>query len=276
MRHTITRALVSLCALACALPLGGCWGRNFWRAQEASIETSVKVDSLLRENALLQRRVYQLEKALDEQREFVRRSGARTSTDLEEIKDQLSALLGMIDETGRTLPPRSVQPPVTDPARESPVPLEPDSTAAPGAADAARSDDDPPDAAPAPSAEQIYRQIYLDFSRMDYEIALEESAVFLSEHPHDPLLEEVRFLRGECFMELGRDFDALKEYSTLLQEFPRGRRSPAALLRMAMSYERIGDRALAAGVVRRLVREYPASGEAAEARVRFSGMLDER
>ena len=45
---------------------------------------------------------------------------------------------------------------------------------------------------------------------------------------------------------------------------------------MAVLYEKIGENDLAAGVARRLIREYPSSEESAEARDRFGGMLDDR
>lgn len=273
MNRTIIRTAAGISTAACVAMLGGCWGRSFWRAPQASLDTAAKVDSLLKENAILQRRVYQLETTLAEQREYSRRAAANTSMDLEEIKDQLNALFGMIDEQGRTPVSGSTRP-ATRTRTVTPTPP-PDTIAATGGGGAV-----PPDTAlsavEVPTAEEMYRQIYLDFSRMKYEIALGQSDEFLREYPDDGLAEEVRFLRGECFMELGRDFDALKEFSTILQEFPRGRRTPAALLRMAIAYERIGDTELAAGVVRRLVREYPASEEAVEARERFSGMLDDR
>ncbi|MDD3642337.1 MAG: tetratricopeptide repeat protein [Candidatus Krumholzibacteria bacterium] len=275
MDRTLARMAAALATAACVAALGGCWGRSFWRAQEASLDTAVKVDSLLRENAILQRRVYQVETALAGQQEHSRRAAASASMDLEEIKDQLNALLGIIDEQGRWPAARSVRPAAPPAEASGSRTPPPDSIAASGGGAASATDTILPAVIP-PTAEEMYRQIYLDFSRMKYEIALEQSEEFLREYPDDGLVEEIRFLRGECYMELGRDFDALKEFSTVLQEFPRGRRTPAALLRMAISYERIGDTALAAGVVRRLVREYPDSEEAVEARERFGGMLDER
>ena len=275
MNRIIIRTAAALAAAACVMTLGGCWGRDFWRAQEASLETNARVDSLLKENAILQRRVYQLETTLAEQQEYQRRAAANTSMDLGEIKDQLNALFGMIDEQGRTPVARNVRPTAPTGVAVSTQTPPPDTSAVSGGG-ATFAPDSAASAVAVPTAEEMYRQIYLDFSRMKYEISLEQSDEFLREYPDDPLAEEVRFLRGECFVELGRDFDALKEFSTILQEFPRGRRTPAALLRMAISYERIGDTDLAAGVVRRLVREYPDSEEAVEARERFSGMLDER
>ncbi|MCK4236298.1 MAG: hypothetical protein KAX38_04205, partial [Candidatus Krumholzibacteria bacterium] len=62
-------------------------------------------------------------------------------------------------------------------------------------------------------------------------------------------------------------------FSLILQMYPRGKRVPAALFRMAVSYESIGDRDVAAGVVRRLIREYPYSEEAGAAEERFHDLL---
>jgi TolA-binding protein len=276
MKRTVKRILPVLSLAAAALSLGGCWGRSFWNAQEATLVTEAGVDSLLRENAVLQRRIYHLETLLEGQQEQLRRSGASTSMDLEEIKDQLNALFVMMDESGRTPVQSSVRHPSVQTVPETrKTSSSPDSLPVAGDGDVSS-----PDSVPAgtalPLPEELYRQIYLDYSRMEYQIALEESEVFLSEYKGDPLTEDVRFVRGECYLELGRDHDALKEFSSMLQDYPRGRKTPAVLLRMAITYERIGDDALAAGVAGRLIREYPDSEEAAEARERFGESPDDR
>jgi tol-pal system protein YbgF len=259
------KAFVLVCMLVF---IGGCWGRNFFRAPQETLDTSSKVDSLLEENAILHRRVYQLEKTVEEQQEYNRRASARSAMDLEEIKDQLNTLLDIVAE-GEGVPPPSSS--VRHSILEQDTASAPDSLA--GSVSAADSIGGVGDF---PVPEEMYRQIYLDFSRMEYEIALEESEVFLSEYPKDRYAEDVRFIRGECYSELGKDFDAISEFSTILQEFPRGRKTPAVLLRMGIIYQNIGENDLAAGVVNRLIREYPSSEEAAVAKERFANMLDNR
>lgn len=256
---------------------GGCWGRKFFQAPRETLETSVKVDSLLKENMILQRRIYQVEKSLEEQRDYSRSVNAQTKIDLEELKDQLNALLQLLEEEGRAAAYRlDRETGAGRPGGEDSPSVSPDSLPVsvdeefPGADSASV-------ASPGtvPTAEEIHRQIYLDFSRMEYQIALDESDIFLREYADHPLEQEVRLIRGECFTELEKYFDALKEFSSILQKYPRGEQVPPALLRMAVAYDKIGDRDLAAGVVRRLVREYPESEEAAVARERFPGMLSD-
>ncbi len=254
----------------------GCWGRKFFRAPGQTIETSTKVDSLLKENMVLQRRIYNVEKMLSEQQNYDRGVNAQTRLDLEELKDRLNALSQQIEEsgTGSAARPADRRERAVPSARENEA-SSPDKPGPSGDGAAAGTDPAiPSGSAEIPSPEEIHRQVYLDFSRMEYQIALDESQTFLENYQDHPLCEEVRFVRGECYVELGKHFDALKEFSAVLQDYPRGRKTPSSLLRMAVCYDGIGDRDLAAGVVRRLVREYPASEEAAVARERFADMIE--
>ncbi len=277
MNRSVIRILIVVLVSAAALVSGGCWGRQYWNAPESTIATEAKVDSLLGENAILQRRVYHLETLLEGQQEQLRRSGARTSMDLEEIKDQINSLYVILEEGQQAPVQRSVRHPSAQ------IPVIPDTGSSPDSlpvtGDGAVLLPDSAEAAGSisiPGPEEMYRQIYLDFSRMEYEIALEESEEFLREYPGDPMTEDVRYVRGECYLELDKDHDALREFSAILQDYPRGKKTPAVLLRMAIAYERTGDSELAQGVAGRLMREYPDSEEASEARKRFGESPDDR
>jgi len=260
----------ALFVLVAALLFGGCWGRSFFRAPGAALETRAAVDSLLGENALLQRRIHALEQQVREMRDYDRTAAARSMIDLEEIKDELNALRQFVRDDGQSVAFGPFGGPVTgDGPAEEPAP---DSLAA--YADSAAVDSAVVDSAAVPPPREIYRQVYLDYSRGAYELAIEESTAFLDVYAGHPLAEEVLFIRGECFTQLGRHFDALNEFARIRREFPSGRRTPAVLLRMADSYEKIGEEAVAAGIVRQLLREYPYSEEAAAARERFESLLE--
>lgn len=286
--------------IVAAVLFGGCWGRKFVQMPRETISASTKIDSLLLENAKLQRRVYLLNKTLAEQQQFSRSFNAQLKLDLEELKDQINALQQALAEMGVSSTyrhePRSSamesarmddspaagdtilggrvtgsEPPGMDVTPLDPTGLTPDSAGV--AADTSRIRLG--GGAAVPSPEEIHRQIYLDFSRRDYQLALEESDVFFDAYPDHPLGEEVRFIRGESFIEQQKYFDALNEFALILQQYPRGRKVPAVLLRMAISYEKIGEEEIAAGVVKRLRKEYPYSEEAAIAEERFQELLEE-
>ncbi len=287
------RNLGGLCALLLVgiLLLGGCWGRKFIQMPRETISASTKIDSLLRENAKLQRRVYHVEETLTEQQQVSRSFNAQLKLDIEELKDRINALQQALAEMGvsstyRYEPPPSAaetavaadtaaavgeEHPGTDTTRVEVAGATPDTARV--ASDTTRSLVRAGGSVPSP--EEIHRQIYLDFSRRDYQLALEESDIFLEAYPDHPLGEEVRFIRGETFIEQKKYFDALNEFALILQQYPRGRKVPAVLLRMAISYEKIGEKEIAAGVVKRLRKEYPYSEEAAIAEERFQELLEE-
>ncbi len=279
---------------------GGCWGRKFFRMPSETMNTAAKVDSLLVENAALKARIAAIERTLREDQEFARGTNAQLKMDLEELKDRLNALQEALREAQESSPFKPA---------ERRRPARPDTTGAQGAAaenrrtalarasevsrgdtlETARGSIDRDSlsgvgsaadtagalAAPAPPPEDLFRQIYLDFSRREYQLTLEECESFLAEYPDDPLGEEVLFVRGQCLMEQSRYAEALKEFSTILQRYPRGKRVPGALLRMAVSYDVMGQKELAAGVVRRLLKEHPDSEEAKVAAERFSAIIQE-
>jgi tol-pal system protein YbgF len=280
---------------------GGCWGRAFFHMPAETANTATKVDSLLVENAALKARIAAIEQTLRDDQEFARGTNAQLKTDLEELKDQLNTLQEMLRESQESSPFKPVErrrPARPDTAgtqgagpaegRRTEVvrasggarmdsleaargPVDRDSLSGTrGAADTAGALD-----ATAPPPGDLYRQIYLDFSRREYPLALEESESFLAEYPDDPLGEEVLFVRGQCLMEQTKYADAQKEFSTILQRYPRGKRVPGALLRMAVSYDATGQKELAAGVVRRLLNEHPKSEEAKVAAERFSAIIKE-
>ena len=296
-----SRAAAAALVLSAAAAMGGCWGRAFVAAPRETLATSSKIDSLLRENALLGARVAAIEALIARQDERERGASAQHKGDLEELKDQLNSIAEMLREAQETpafapverrrtpLPDttrtRSAAPPAQGGAPTAEAPSAPGGdtsvaaatpSAQRGAGDSATADGDAAGAAGlAPAPEELYRQIYIEYSRREYQLALDESDAFLSEYPDDPLFQEILSLRGQSIVELGKQLEALKEFSTLLQRYPGGKRAPGSLLRMAISYESMGQLELAAGVVRRLIAEHPRSSEAAVAEERFKSILQE-
>ena len=262
---------------ACLLAQTGCWGRKFFRMPGESLETSAKADSLLRVNSELRRRLTAVERSLEQQQEYSRGTNAQLKIDIEELKDQINMLQEMLRYTGQLegatgMRDRTPRGDTSAGTRDATDPQPDDER---GLASDSLGADSVETAAAVPQPEEIHRQMYLDFSRGEFQLALEESEVFLEEYGDHHLMQEVLFIRGECFMEQKQYFDALKEFSRILQDFPSGDRVPATLLRTAIAYESIGEREITGGIVRRLLREHPYSEEAAVAKERFGDLLEE-
>jgi len=238
-----------------------------------SLDAAAGVDSLEARVNRLEWRLYRLANELEKQREYSRRVSAERKMDMEELKDDLNAVIQLLSERSGGLAGDASRPGITR-ERVFPDTLTGDSTLS----EAEQSDSlIPPDTTSitVPAPDEMYSQVYLGFARMDYQNALEDSRIFLEEYSGHPLEEKVFFIRGECFMQQKKYFDALKEFSKILKEYPDGEKVPGALLRTAIAYNEIGDRDLAAGVVRRLVRKYPDSEETSTAKQKFGDMLED-
>ena len=288
--------------LASPFVLGGCWGRMFFHMPGETFSTSRKVDSLLAENAKLETKVDSLAEMLNVTQDYTRVANAQLKIDIEEIKDDINALKEMLREGGTsgglraagrrpaaqdtsrgTIPAATDTGLAVSPALPSLVPgantsgkagVMKNSAAETGTETAEEvkgtaTDTDTAQTKAIPSPEAIYRQGYLYFNRGAYKLAIEELSNFLKAYPDEPLAEDAHFLKGESFFELGSFFDAIKEFSTILSKYPRGDKVPGALLRMALAYEKVGERDLALGVARRLVREHPYTEEASAAKEHF-------
>ncbi|MFO7915058.1 MAG: tetratricopeptide repeat protein [Candidatus Krumholzibacteriales bacterium] len=274
MNEFLLRRISGICLLIPVLALvAGCWGAKFVEMPQNAQDSSAGIDSLKVKINRLEWRIYELSRELEKQQEFNRKFSARQKMDIEELKDGLNAALQLLSErAGVPEGAAAVQerrrrltiPDTASADSAAAVPAEGDSVALPDTASVT-----------VPSADEMYSQVYLGFARMDYQNALEDSRIFLEEYPGHPLEEKVFFIRGECFMQQEKYFDALKEFSRILKEYPDGEKVPGALLRTAIAYNEIGDRDLAAGVVRRLVRKHPESEEATIAKEKFSDMLED-
>lgn len=274
-----------------------------------TLETSRKVDSLLVENARITEHVKSLEERLKEQEDFSRGSRAQLKLDLESIKDEINSLKEILREESTSNAFRRTVPSAPSEVDTSAKNTEPfDSTgvasfkgiAQPGSTHERETLPDtviasrqstsnvkklPSDETKGvqdtsrksqegsiPPAAQLYRQAYLYYNRGDYDLALEELDILSDNYSNDPICEDALFLKGECFFQKKSFFDAINQFSTLLSRFPKGKKVPGALLRMALAYESVGENDLALGVAKRLLREYPYSEEAATAKGHFAGL----
>jgi len=155
-------------------------------------------------------------------------------------------------------PPGSVRLPVVtapggDPAEGVPaIPRTPVAVSAAARADSA-------EGTPTDEAVGEYRRALRQLSERRYEEALRGFEAFLREHPGHPYADNSLYWRGEIHY-ARRDYRrALSSFSELVERFPDGNKVPEALLRIGLCYERMGNRARATGVFRRLRRQYPDS-----------------
>ena len=229
---------------------GGC---SSWMNQPANVEaTRTDVEALRTEQQELLRLVRELNARLDDQAESVASLRADSNVTLEELGRRLEVIQAQLeDQTGRPLP------------RTEPVSLgapAADSTASPvlGAA--------PPPDAPAAPARDLYDAAYRDFSRGNYQLALEGFNEFLRYYPEDDLSDNAQYWIGECYYGLGDLDRAVLEYLKVRDLYPGADKVAAATLKTGYAFLRKGDEETARRYFETVVREFPDSDEANLAR----------
>ena len=127
---------------------------------------------------------------------------------------------------------------------------------------------------PAPSAldpAQLYDQATSDLTQGRYGLALQGFREFLRRFPDAELSDNAQYGIGECFFAQSVFDSAATEYGRVESMFPKGDKVPAALYKLALCQDRLGQKAASKSTFEDLVKRFPNSGEAQLARERLGG-----
>jgi tol-pal system protein YbgF len=228
-------------APALLLVLPGCYTVQLSRLQQGLDSLRTVVDTLRAHDAQEQALLLETRRAIDEQRDMLMGTRASTGTVTRDIFDALSRIDAKVDDLGSRVEKsgsRSAAPP-----------------AVPGAS--------------AMSADALYDQGALDLTQGRYGLALASFRGFVEQFPRHELADNARYGAGECFFAMGGYDSAAVEYAHVERDFPQGDKVPAALYKLALSYERLGQTGKAQETLQALVKRFPHSGEAQLARERL-------
>jgi TolA-binding protein len=171
-------------------------------------------------------------------------------------------------------PAASTLPPVSAPRAETPR------TSSPLPAVAARSTlapSRPTAPTPTPSlgsgstAEALYQSGLAKYQSGELDAAVVTLYEVVANHPGDPARERAQLLVGEIFLAQKDYRGAVAELEGLIAAVPSGSRVPDALLKLGMAHRFLGDESKARRAWERIVKEYPASAPARQARTLLKG-----
>jgi tol-pal system protein YbgF len=119
-----------------------------------------------------------------------------------------------------------------------------------------------------------YEAAYRLFGKGEYSAAAESFQAFIQKYPYSDYADNAMFWMGECQHRLGDLVLAAVTFERVHEYFPEGNKVPDALYRQAVVLIAIGRerrepedyQAAARDLLQRLVREYPRSERAAEAK----------
>ena len=89
---------------------------------------------------------------------------------------------------------------------------------------------------------------------------------FLSLYPNTDLSDNALFWLGETYYVEGKYPEAIVRYQEVLTKYPKGDKVPSALLKMAFSQEKLGNKTDAEVTLKRLVESFPNTPQAGIAR----------
>jgi tol-pal system protein YbgF len=127
----------------------------------------------------------------------------------------------------------------------------------------------PPPAAGGPDPNQLYDQAAQDLTQGRYDMALQGFREFVRRFPSTELADNAQYGIGECHFARSHFDSAAVAYAELGEKFPHGDKAAAALFKLALSQEKLGQNRESRRSLEDLIRKFPLSGEAQLARERL-------
>jgi tol-pal system protein YbgF len=240
--------------------------------------TQAMLDSLSSQNTRMRADFANRLLAVDRQLVQIQALGGQSQQQIRDLQRQLEQRAAEAREAQADADSADAADAARTPRAPAPVPVSPDRPAvARPPADTARTAarPAPPRATPtrprpsdgAPTADEAYDAAMGAYRRGSLTTAREGFQEFLRIAPSDPRAPDAQFYVGESY---SRDPDAaIAAYQRVVERWPSSPRASASLLRMAKLEIARGDRTQARAHLNQILRSYPRSDEADEARTQL-------
>lgn len=290
--------VIRIAAAAALLPLAGCLATKRdletlrtqidadraadRAAQQRQVEqliasTQAMLDSLSSQNARMRADFANRLLAVDRQLVQIQALGGQSQQQIRDLQRQLEQRAAEARQAEADADSAEAAPPPRPAPAPPPAPTERPAATRPSA-DTARTAARPPATRPQsparprtgdgpPTADEAYEAALGAYRRGSLSTAREGFQEFLRIAPSDPRAPDAQFYVGESY---SRDPDAaIAAYQRVVERWPSSPRASAALLRMAKLEIARGDRAQARAHLNQILRSYPRSDEAEEARTQL-------
>jgi tol-pal system protein YbgF len=267
MRHPLPLFVAATaCAALLALPpTAAAANKDIERLYVQVAALQSQIADLQRTAEESQREVRRLTDLLAEQNAFFRKSvqeqrlqDEATQTALREITERMGELDARLQsQTAATAAA------VAAVAAPAPQPASADSGDGPVAAAA------PPVASP-PPARELYSQAYADYTRGNYDLAMQGYREYLRYYPDTDLSDNAQYWIGESLYAKRLFAEAVDAWDELLREYPSSDKLPDGRFKRAMALERLGRRREALAEYRAVADRYPNSEAGRKAKERLT------
>ena len=113
---------------------------------------------------------------------------------------------------------------------------------------------------------KIYDAAYLEVTRRSYDLAIAGFREFIKKYPTSNLSDNAQYWIGESFYAQKKFKEAAAEFEKVIAQYANQDKVPAAMLKLGLCYQDLGDKARAARTWQQLQQRYPKSQEALLAR----------
>ncbi len=110
--------------------------------------------------------------------------------------------------------------------------------------------------------EALFAKAKKRFEQGEYENARELFRSFLKQYPKSEMAVSAQFWLGEIYYHEKWYEKAILEYQKVIEDYPKGDKTPSALLKQGLAFLNLGDNANAGLILKELIRKFPGSNEA--------------
>lgn len=122
--------------------------------------------------------------------------------------------------------------------------------------------------APVPQApkeldeDEIYRQAKQAFDQGDSDAARDKFKELIARYPKSERADNAQFWIGEIYYREKWYEKAILEYQKVIENYPKGNKVPASLLKQGFAFLNLGDKANSRLILQELIKTYPNTNEA--------------
>ena len=113
-----------------------------------------------------------------------------------------------------------------------------------------------------PTEKDVYRSAKAVFDKGDFDGARQGFQDFLEKYPKSGNADNAQFWIGETYYREKWYEKAILEYQKVIENYPKGNKVQASLLKQGLAFFNLGDKANSRLILRELVSKYPNSNEA--------------
>jgi tol-pal system protein YbgF len=214
--------------------------------------------------------VQSVNQRIADQTETLLRSNTTLVAKVDQIEDTVQNVQGSVEQTGNRLDRLSQQ--VTQAQRDIEVLRAQVSSAASasqgtpaGGGSMSEVNVDAP-AVPTGNPLDIYNAAFRDYQKGNFDLAIEGFRDFLSGNANSELADNASYWIGESLFSQKKYREAIQQFDTVVNKFPRSDKVPGSLLKKGYAYISLNEKAQGIVQLQYVLHEHPKSQEAGLAR----------